>query len=88
MLENETDDVPWFCGKCTEDMFPFGSLENEELSGLSDYDLPSLIDLAPSFEISFSLTDLPNLSDYDIDEHMPQSIDSRYFTLPELSSIE
>ena len=72
MLENETDDVPWFCGKCTEDMFPFGSLENEELSSLNNFDLPSfIIDLAASFEISSSLTDLPNLSDYDIDEQMP-----------------
>ena len=28
---------------------------------------------------------LPNSSDYDIDEQKPQNIDSRYFTLPELS---
>ena len=31
---------------------------------------------------------LPNLSDYDIDEHMPQNIYSRYFNLPELSSLQ
>ena len=31
---------------------------------------------------------LPDLSDYDIDEHMPQNIDSRYFILPELSSLQ
>ncbi len=26
-LENEPDDVPWFCKECTMDMFPFGSLK-------------------------------------------------------------
>ena len=28
-LENEHDDVPWFCKKCTTEMFPFGSLAND-----------------------------------------------------------
>ena len=78
-LENEPDDVPWFCKECTMAMFPFGSLKNDEYLGLCDLDLPSLIDTAPSFDVSSNLTDLPNLSDYDIDEHMPQSIDSCYF---------
>ena len=87
-LQNEPDDVPWFCKKCTMDMFPFGLLTNEEFLGLCDFDLPSFIDSAPSFEITSNLTNLPNLSDYDIDEHMPQNIDSRYFTLPELSSLQ
>ena len=87
-LENEPDDVPWFCKNCTMDMFPFGLLTNEEFLGLRDFDLPSFIDSAPSFEITSNLTNLPNLSDYDIDEHMPQNIDSRYFTLPELSSLQ
>ena len=87
-LQNEPDDVPWFCKKCTMDMFPFGLLTNEEFLGLCDFDLPSFIDSAPSYEITSNLTNLPNLSDYDIDEHMPQNIDSRYFTLPELSSLQ
>ena len=69
-------------------MFPFGSLPNEELLGIGDFDLPSFIDSAPMFEITSNLMDLPNLSDFDIDEHMPQTIDSRYFTLPELSSLQ
>ncbi len=87
-LKKEPDDVPWFCKNCTKSMFPFGSLENEELLGISDLDLPSFIDSTPMFEVTSSLMDLPNLSDYDIDEHMPQSIDSRYFTLPELSLLQ
>ena len=38
-LEKEPDDVSWFCKNCTMDMFPFGSLANEELLGLHDFDL-------------------------------------------------
>ena len=51
-------------------------------------DLPSLVISFPSFEITSGLLDLPNLSDYDINKHMPQSIDSCYFTIPELSSLQ
>ena len=87
-LEKEPDDVSWFCKTCTTEMFPFGPLENDELLGLYNFDLPSFVDSAPSFEIISNLTNLPNLSDYDIDEHVPQNIDSRYFTLPELSSLQ
>ena len=61
---------------------------NEELLGLNDFDIPSFADSTPSFEITSNLMNLPNLADYDIDEHMPQNIDSRYFTLPELSSLQ
>ena len=87
-LEKELDEVSWFCEKCTIDMFPSGSLPNEELLGIGDFDLPSFIDSAPMFEITSNLMNLPNLSDFDIDEHMPQNIDSRYLTLPELSSLQ
>ena len=87
-LEKEPDDVPWFCKPCIKDLFPFGSLTNKELSELHGFDLPSFVDSTPSFEISSNLVNLPNLSDYDIDEHMPQNTDSRYFTLPELSSLQ
>ena len=69
-------------------MFPFSSLANEDLLGLYDFDLPSFVDSTPSFEVTSNLMNLPNLSDYDIDEQVPQNIDSRYFTLPELPSLQ
>ena len=68
-LQNESDNVPWFCIKCTKLVFPFGSLDTEELSNLYDFDVPSFVDSALSFEIASGLTNLPNLDDYDIDEH-------------------
>ena len=70
------------------DMFPFGHLTDEEFLVLLSIDLPSLVSSFPSFKITSGLLDLTNLSDYDIDKHMPQSIDSRYFTIPELSSLQ
>ena len=85
-LEKEPNDVPWFGKLCIIDMFPFGSLLNEESLERNDFDFPSFADSTHSFEITSNLMNLPNLVDYDIDEHMPQNIDSRYFTLPELSS--
>ena len=69
-------------------MFPYGSLPNKELLGIGDFELPSFIDSALMFEITSNHIDLPNLSDFDIDEHMPQNIDSRYFALLELSSLQ
>ena len=87
-LEKEPDDVPWFCKLCIKDMFPFSSLTNEDLLGLYDFDLPSFVDSTPSFEVASNLMNLPNLSDYDIVEQMPQNINSRYFTLLELSFLQ
>ena len=85
-LVEETDDVSWFCKPCHTIMFPFGSMENEELSNLFSFDVPSFIDFAPSFEITSDLLNLPNLDDYDIDEHLPASINSSYHTLQEISN--
>ena len=66
-------------------MFPFGSLDNGELSNLNDFDFPSFIDSAPSFEITSYLTNVPNLGDYDVDEHLPSNVNSSYHTLQDLS---
>ena len=86
-LQKEPDDVPWFCLNCTKMMFPFGQLDNNELINLYDFDFPSFVDSLPSFEITSGLSNLPNLDDYDIDEHLPSSVNSSYHTLQELSSL-
>ena len=86
-LQNEADDVPWFCLKCTLIMFPFGQLDNDELSNLYDFDFPSFVDSMPSFQITSSLTNMPNLSDYDIDEYLPSNVNSNYHTLQDLSTL-
>ena len=87
-LEKESDDIPWFCLKCTTVMFPFGLLDNNELSNLYDCNFPSWVDTIPSFEITSDLVNLPNLDDYDIDEHIPSNVNSSYHTLQDLSSLD
>ena len=63
----------------------FRSLDNVELSNLNEFDFPPFIDSAPSFEIPSYLTTLPNLGDYDVDEHLPSNVNSSYHTLQDLS---
>ena len=53
---------------------------------LFDFDKPSAVDSLPSFEITSQLTNLPNLQDYDIDEHLPSNIDSSYHTIQDVST--
>ena len=86
-LQKEADDVPLFCLNCTIIIFPFGQLDNDELSNLHDFDFASFVDSMPSFEITSSLTNLPNLGDYDIDENLPSNVNSSYYTLQDLSTL-
>ena len=79
-LQKEPEHVPWFCLNA-EIMFPFGSVDNEELSNLNDFDFLSFVDSAPLFEITSGLINLPNLDDYDIDEHLPSNVNSSYLSL-------
>ena len=68
-------------------MFPF-TLENDEVfHGINSIDLPSLADSLPSLDISSKLTNLPNLSDYDIDENSNLNISSHYSTTEELTNL-
>ena len=73
-LQNETDEVPWFCLQCTKIMSPFGRLDNDELSNLNHFDIPTFLDSMPSFEIASRLSNLPNLDDNDIGEHLPSKV--------------
>ena len=58
--------------------FPFGYLPIIELNELYGVDLPSQLELLPSYEIKSKLSKLPNLDDYDIDENYIQAINSKY----------
>ena len=69
-LVDEPDDPPWLCILCTIDetasKFPFGYLSIIELNELYGVDLPSQLELLPSYEIRPKLSKLPNLDDYDL----------------------
>jgi len=67
-------------------MFPIGSLSTEDLLNLNNFNVQSFVDSALSFEITSGLTNLPNLTDYDIDEQLPITVNSSYTILHELST--
>ena len=86
VYQAEPDDVAWLCKNCTAALFPCDPLEYKELSNLYDFDLPSFVDYAPSFETTSNLSNLPNLEDYDIDEHLPSNINSSYHSADDLAN--
>ena len=47
-----------------------------------------LLIFLPSFEITSQLTNLPNLSDYDVDENLELNINSQYCTVEELAPLQ
>ena len=51
-------------------------------------DLPSQLTNLSPFEISSRLNNLPNLNDFDLDENLVHSIDSKYRKVSELSSMK
>ena len=53
-----------------------------------EFETPLYIDDLPIFESNSDLTGLPFLSEYDIDENLPKTIHSRYFTVSELASLD
>ena len=91
ILKEEPDNKRWICIKCTiinnSSMFPFTLESDEVLLGLNGFNLPSLVDSLPSFEIPSKLTNLPNLSDYDTDENLNLNISSQYCTVEEIASM-
>ena len=68
--------------------FPFGLLSNFDLLDLYEIDLPSLLKTLPTFETQSKLTNLPNMNDFDIDENLPSSINSKYYSLNDLNKVK
>ena len=51
-----------------------------------DLGITSVGENVPHFKIDSDIADSPNLNEYDIDEQLPSTIDSRYFTISELTA--
>ena len=50
-------------------------------------DLPSQLDLLPSFEIASKLTNLPSLNSCDLDDNLVQTINSSYHKIGDLPKV-
>ena len=58
------------------------------MSNFHDPILPSCTDGLLAFQSVSDLDSIPNLRDYDIDEQLPTSIQSQYYPVSELASLE
>ena len=56
-----------------------------ELHDLYGLDLPSQLQLLPSYELRSKLSHIPNLDNFDMDENDVQSISSKYFDISDFS---
>ena len=87
----ENDDVLWYCTPFlvlkSAEIFPFGMLSKTELCDLLEVELPSQTESLPSFEIASKLSNLSNLSSFDIDEDLIQTINSKYYKVQDLANL-
>ena len=58
-----------------------------ELNDLHGLDIPSQLKLLPSYELRSKLTHIPSLDNFDLDENYVQTINSKYYDLPESSKL-
>ena len=68
-------------------ILPFGFLLKTELYDLMGVDLPSQLDLLPSFEIASKLTNFPDMNSCDLDENLVQTINSSYHKTGDLLKV-
>ena len=91
MYCKEDDNIPWMCILCSIDelasKFPFGYLSKLELNDLFGTDLPSQLELLPSYELRSKLSQIPNLNDFDIEENYVQTINSKYYDLHDFNNL-
>ena len=55
---------------------------------LSGIDMPSQLAMLPSYSVRSKLTNLPHLGDFDMDENLVHSINSKYFEISELNNFK
>ena len=65
-------------------IFPFGYESNIELFNLYDIDLPSLLEMLPSYDLVSKLSNMPNLNKSDLDENFIHTINSKYHSVSDL----
>ena len=91
ILVEEDDDIPFHCILCNiknnADIFPFGFLFKSELLDLHVIDMPSQLGMLPSFAVRSKLSKMPSLNDFDMDENLTYTINSKYYSLAEISKL-
>ena len=91
-LSEEADDVPFYCLLCTIELnsqiFPLTYLDNSELQELNAVDLLSQLSLLVPYEIRSKLVNMPSLSDFDMDENLINTVNSKYYDITKLKNVQ
>ena len=91
-MSKEDDDLPFHCVVCiiqnNANIFPFGYLSKSEMLDLFGTDMPSQLAMLPSYAVLSKLTKLPYLGDFDMDEIVVHSINSKHFAISELNNFK
>ena len=91
ILAKKADGIPFHCILCSiqnnAEVIPFGYSSSSALLDLFGTDLPSQLALLPTFETRSKLSNLPNLNDFDMDDNLIHTIDSKYYEIPEFSKL-
>ena len=89
--DTEINEDEWLCNKCLisnlAKIFPFGLESNYDLQNIIKTDSLNFLDNLPSYEITSKASDFDLLKQYDIDENMVTSINSRYYPVYEYQTL-
>ena len=92
ILSEEEDDMPFHCILCAihnnAENFPYGCLSTSELLDLYGVDLPSQLAFLRSYDVLSKLNKMPNMTDFDMDENLAHTINSRYMEISDHSKLQ
>ena len=83
--------MPFYCSLCTielnAEIFPLNYLDKIELNELNGIDFPPQLSLLVPHETRSKLTKLPNFGDFDLNENLVHTIDSKYYEAHDISDL-
>ena len=91
LSDEEIENDEWLCNKCQienlANVFPFGLQNNYELKNIMNIDSLNSLKNLPSYDIASKACEIDSLNKYDIDEHIINNINSRYYPVTEFQMI-
>lgn len=69
----------WCCKNCIASIFPFCSIDDCELYSLMNCRMPSHLEFLPLFDILRKISGIPHLGNSDIENNIPNPINSKYY---------
>ena len=77
----------WYCKICITSMFPFSAVDDSELCSLMNCTKPSHLEFLPSFDILSKISGIPHLDNSDIENNIPNPINSKYYYLQDFEKM-